>query len=223
MYLTNAEHEAFIRGQAAGLIPVDLPLPENDQEINELIYHVGILESAKIGYRDINGKLRVMELTAFTSKHLDVLTANAMFRLNSYPNWLEGLYNYFSYGSQIVTADDLAGRLSLHNEKISVEQVLKGFELEYTPIIRTGPATLRQKATLVEMILAGRLPMIPRRQWENLTKEEASWFISSVPKPKAGLPESLTIILDAIDGLNPEEKNIVTQIINQKSKWRITA
>ena len=27
MYLTELEHEAFLRGRAAGLIPADVPLP----------------------------------------------------------------------------------------------------------------------------------------------------------------------------------------------------
>lgn len=131
MYLSNNEYEAFCRGQAARLIPANYPLPKNNQEIDDLIYHVGILLSMKIGYRDASGKLRVAELTAFTSEHLDKLAANALFRRNSYPNWLKGLYNYFSYGPKIVTTEDLVGRLSLHDKKLSATQILKGFELKY--------------------------------------------------------------------------------------------
>ena len=36
MYLTELEHEAFLRGRAAGLIPADVPLPTCDKEIDEL-------------------------------------------------------------------------------------------------------------------------------------------------------------------------------------------
>lgn len=139
MYLTNAEHEAFTRAQAAGLIPPDLPIPANDQEIAELIYHVGILVDTKIGYRDATGKLRVTELTTFTSEHLDKLAANAPFRRTTYPNWLKGLSNYFTYGPQIVTPEDLAGRLALN--QITPAQILRGFDLKYVPPVRPDQET----------------------------------------------------------------------------------
>jgi hypothetical protein len=176
MYLSNTEHEAFVRGQTAGLIPTDFLLPKNDQEINELIYHVGILVSARIGHRDASDKLRVMELTAFTSEHLDKLTANALFRQTSYPNWLQGLYNYFSYGPRIVTAEDLAGRLALHNTKLSVTQIMKGFELEYIPKSTTPRQWPVQVSDSVDRLLTA---------FEKLNHEEKT-ILSNIITQKAG-------------------------------------
>ena len=59
MYLTELEHEAFLRGRAAGLIPADVPLPTCDKEIDELILHVGFLFSRRIAYRNRQKKLRL--------------------------------------------------------------------------------------------------------------------------------------------------------------------
>ena len=74
MYLTELEHEAFLRGRAAGLIPADVPLPTCDKEIDEVILHVGFLFCREIAYRNRQKKLRLMTLTAFTEEHLNDLT-----------------------------------------------------------------------------------------------------------------------------------------------------
>jgi len=87
--------------------------------------------------------------------------------------------------------------------------------MEYVPVMWTGLATSRQKATLAEMICNGRLPTITRRQWENMTKEEASQLISSASKPKAELPVSVALVLNVIDRLNPEERELLDELINQ--------
>ena len=39
MFLTLNEYEAFLRGKATGLIPADLSLPQNEKEIDNLIFH----------------------------------------------------------------------------------------------------------------------------------------------------------------------------------------
>ena len=52
MFLTHNEYVAFLRGQAAGLIPADLPLPQNEKEIDNLIFHVGLMFSVRIAYRN---------------------------------------------------------------------------------------------------------------------------------------------------------------------------
>ena len=118
MYLTELEHEAFLRGRAAGLIPADVPLPTCDKEIDELILHVGFLFSREIAYRNRQKKLRLMTLTAFTEEHLNDLTVRlpelrpeevfAVTKLQRevYLNPLEGLYHYFAFGRKIVSADD---------------------------------------------------------------------------------------------------------------------
>lgn len=227
MYLTELEYEAFLRGRAAGLIPANIPLPSCDKEIDELILHAGFLFCREIAYRNRQKKLRLMTLSAFTEEHLNELIGRlpelrpeevftvAGLQREVYLNPLEGLYHYFSFGRKIVSADDLAGRLAVDVTPIPSSQILRGFEMEYVPVTRTGLATSRQKAVLAEMICNGRLPTITRRQWENMTEEEASQLISSAPKPKAELPVSVALVLNVIDRLNPEERTLLDELMNQ--------
>lgn len=227
MHLTELEYEAFLRGRAAGLIPANIPLPSCDKEIDELILHAGFLFCREIAYRNRQKKLRLMTLSAFTEEHLNELIGRlpelrpeevftvAGLQREVYLNPLEGLYHYFSFGRKIVSADDLAGRLAVDVTPIPSSQILRGFEMEYVPAMRTGLATSRQKAALAEMICNGRLPTITRRQWENMTEEEASQLISSAPKPKAELPVSVALVLNVIDRLNSEERTLLDELMNQ--------
>ena len=227
MYLTELEDEAFLRGRAAGLIPANIPLPSCDKEIDELILHAGFLFCREIAYRNRQKKLRLMTLSAFTEEHLNDLIVRlpelrpekvftvAGLQREVYLNPLEGLYHYFSFGRKIVSADDLAGRIAADVTPIPSYQILRGFEMEYVPVTRTGLATSRQKAVLAEMICNGRLPTITRRQWENMTEEEASQLISSAPKPKAELPVSVALVLNVIDRLNSEERTLLDELMNQ--------
>ena len=227
MHLTELEYEAFLRGRAAGLIPANIPLPSCDKEIDELILHAGFLFCREIAYRNRQKKLRLMTLSAFTEEHLNDLIVRlpelrpeevftvAGLQREVYLNPLEGLYHYFSFGRKIVSADDLAGRIATDVTPIPSSQILRGFEMEYVPVTRTGLATSRQKAVLAEMICNGRLPTITRRQWENMTEEEASQLISSAPKPKAELPVSVALVLNVIDHLNSEERTLLDELMNQ--------
>lgn len=227
MHLTELEYEAFLRGRAAGLIPANVPLPTCDKEIDELILHVGFLFCREIAYRNRQKKLRLMTLSAFTEEHLNDLIVRlpelrpeevftvAGLQREVYLNPLEGLYHYFSFGRKIVSADDLTGRIATDVTPIPSSQILRGFEMEYVPVTRTGLATSRQKAVLAEMICNGRLPTITRRQWENMTEEEASKLISSAPKPKAELPVSVALVLNVIDRLNSEERTLLDELMNQ--------
>ena len=227
MHLTELEYEAFLRGRAAGLIPANIPLPSSDKEIDELILHAGFLFCREIAYRNRQKKLRLMTLSAFTEEHLNDLIVRlpelrpeevftvAGLQREVYLNPLEGLYHYFSFGRKIVSADDLAGRIAADVTPIPSSQILRGFEMEYVPVTRTGLATSRQKAVLAEMICNGRLPTITRRQWENMTEEEASQLISSAPKPKAELPVSVALVLNVIDRLNSEERTLLDELMNQ--------
>lgn len=227
MHLTELEYEAFLRGRAAGLIPANVSLPSCDKEIDELILHAGFLFCREIAYRNRQKKLRLMTLSAFTEEHLNDLIVRlpelrpeevftvAGLQREVYLNPLEGLYHYFSFGRKIVSADDLAGRIATDVTPIPSSQILRGFEMEYVPVTRTGLATSRQKAALTEMICNGRLPTITRRQWENMTEEEASQLISSAPKPKAELPVSVALVLNVIDRLNPEERTLLDELMNQ--------
>lgn len=227
MHLTELEYEAFLRGRAAELIPANIPLPSCDKEIDELILHIGFLFCREIAYRNRQKKLRLMTLSAFTEEHLNDLIVRlpelrpeevftvAGLQREVYLNPLEGLYHYFSFGRKIVSADDLAGRIATDVTPIPSSQILRGFEMEYVPVTRTGLATSRQKAVLAEMICNGRLPTITRRQWENMTEEEASQLISSAPKPKAELPVSVALVLNVIDRLNSEERTLLDELMNQ--------
>ena len=227
MYLTELEYEAFLRGRAAGLIPANIPLPSCDKEIDELILHAGFLFCREIAYRNRQKKLRLMTLSAFTEEHLNELIVRlpelrpeevftvAGLQREVYLNPLEGLYHYFSFGRKIVSADDLAGRIATDVTPIPSSQILRGFEMEYVPAMRTGLATSRQKVALAEMICNGRLPTITRRQWENMTEEEASQLISSAPKPQAELPVSVALVLNVIDRLTPEERTLLDELMNQ--------
>lgn len=227
MHLTELEYEAFLRGRAAGLIPANIPLPSCDKEIDELILHAGFLFCREIAYRNRQKKLRLMTLSAFTEEHLNDLIVRlpelrpeevftvAGLQREVYLNPLEGLYHYFSFGRKIVSADDLAGRIAADVTPIPSSQILRGFEMEYVPVTRTGLATSRQKAVLAEMICNGRLPTITRRQWENMTEEEAFQLISSAPKPKAELPVSVALVLNVIDRLNSEERTLLDELMNQ--------
>ena len=215
MYLTELEHEAFLRGRAAGLIPADVPLPTCDKEVDELILHIGFLFCREIAYRNRQRKLRLMTLTAFTEEHLNdliirlpELRPEEVFAVTGlqrevYLNPLEGLYHYFAFGRKIASADDLAGRLAVDITPIPSSQILRGFEMEYVPVMRTGLATSRQKAALAEMICNGRLPTI------------TSLLISSASKLKAELPVSVALVLNVIDRLNPEERELLDELINQ--------
>ena len=168
-----------------------------------------------------------MTLSAFTEEHLNDLIVRlselrpeevftvAGLQREVYLNPLEGLYHYFSFGRKIVSADDLAGRIATDVTPIPSSQILRGFEMEYVPVTRTGLATSRQKAVLAEMICNGRLPTITRRQWENMTEEEAFQLISSAPKPKAELPVSVALVLNVIDRLNSEERTLLDELMNQ--------
>ena len=223
MFLTLNEYEAFLRGKAAGLIPADLSLPQNEKEIDNLIFHVGLMFSVRIAYRNRQMKLRLMELSAFTEEHLE----NIIYRLPAlkypevafvtdfkqeiYLNMLESLAAYFNFGSSIISEDDLAGRLAVNTGIIPPEEILRGFQLEIAPPKLAGIATIEQRERLAQMICEDRLPTIPRRKWENLTMEEAAELISSAKGVQHKLSVSVTLVLDAVKRMNREERYLLEQ------------
>ena len=232
MFLTHSEYEAFLRGQAAGLIPTDLSLPQNEKEFDNLIFHVGLMFYVRIAYRNQQMKLRLMELSSFTEEHLE----NIIYRLPAlkypevafvtdfkqeiYLNMLESLAAYFNFGSSIVAEDDLAGRLAVNTGIIPMEEILRGFQLEIAPPKLAGVATIEQRERLAQMICEGRLPTIPRRKWENLTIKEAAELISSAKDVQHKLPVSVTLVLDAVKRMNREERYLLEQNLhfNQERK-----
>ena len=233
MFLTFNEYEAFLRGQAAGLIPADLSLPQNEKEIDNLIFHVGLMFSVRIAYRNRQMKLRLMELSAFTEEHLE----NIIYRLPSlkypevafvtdfkqeiYLNMLESLAAYFNFGSSIIAEDDLAGRLAVNARIIPREEILRGFQLEIAPPQLAGVATIEQRERLAQMICEGRLPTIPRRKWENLTIKEAAELISSAKDVQHKLPVSVTLVLDAVKRMNREERYLLEQNLHFNPERKI--
>ena len=233
MFLTLNEYEAFLRGKAAGLIPVDLSLPQNEKEIDNLIFHVGLMCSVRIAYRNRQMKLRLMELSAFTEEHLE----NIIYRLpvlkhpevafvtgfkqEIYLNMLESLAAYFRFGSSIISKDDLAGRLAVNTGIISPEKILRGFQLGIAPPQLAGVATIEQRERLAQMICEGRLPTIPRRKWENLTMEEAAEVISSAKDVQHQLPVSVTLVLDAVKRMNREERYLLEQNLHFNPERKI--
>ena len=223
MFLTQREYEAFLRGKASGLIPADLPMPQSEQDIDNLVAHVGLMFSVRIAYRNQQMKLRLIELSAFTEEHLE----NIIYRLPSlkypevafvtdfkqeiYLNMLESLAAYFNFGSSIISEDDLAGRLAVNPAIIPVEKMLRGFQLEIAPPQLAGVATIEQRERLAQMICEGRLSTIPRRKWENLTTEEAAELIISAKSIQQKLPVSVTLVLDAVKRMNREERYLLEQ------------
>ena len=232
MFLTLNEYEAFLRGKATGLIPADLSLPQNEKEIDNLIFHVGLMFSVRIAYRNRQMKLRLMELSAFTEEHSENIIYRlpalkypevavvTNFRQEIYLNMLESLAAYFNFGSSIVAEDDLAGRLAINPEIIPVEKILRGFQLEIAPPQLAGVATIEQRERLAQMICEGRLSTIPRRKWENLTLKEAAELISSAKDVQHKLPVSVTLVLDAVKRMNREERYLLEQNLhfNQERK-----
>ena len=226
MFLTQREYEAFLRGKASGLIPADLPMPQSEQDIDNLVAHVGLLFSARIAYRNMRMKLRLLELSAFTEEHLENIICQLPFlkysevafltdfRLDIHLNKLEALAAYFSFGSSIISEDDLAGRLAVNARIIPADEILRGFQLEVAPPILPGTATIHQKELLAQMICEGRLPTISRRQWENLTKEEAAKLIVSAVEVQQKLPVTVTLVLDAVKRMKPEERFLLEQNLN---------
>ena len=223
MFLTQREYEAFLRGKASGLIPADLPMPQSEQDIDNLVAHVGLMFSARIAYRNRQMKLRLMELSSFTEEHLE----NIIYRLPAlkypevafvtgfkqeiYLNMLESLAAYFRFGSSIISEDDLAGRLAVNARIIPPEEILRGFQLEIAPPQLAGVATIEQRERLAQMICEGRLPTIPRRKWENLTIKEAAELISSAKDVQHKLPVSVTLVLETVKRMNREERYLLEQ------------
>ena len=232
MFLTQREYEAFLRGKASGLIPADLPMPQSEQDIDNLVAHVGLMFSARIAYRNTRMKLRLLELSAFTEEHLENIICQLPFlkysevafltdfRLDIHLNKLEALAAYFNFGSSIIAEDDLAGRLAVNTRIIHREEILQGFQLEIAPPKLAGIATIEQRERLAQMICEDRLPTIPRRKWENLTTEEAAELISSAKDVQHKLPVSVTLVLDAVKRMNREERYLLEQNLhfNQERK-----
>lgn len=193
MNLTFREEEAFFRGKAAGFIPEDCPIPKTEEEIDSLFQYFGPMFSRIVGCRTKQGKLFFAAVSVFSESYLDEAVRRLPELLNEanevtplqtdfFGSPLEELANYFALGHEILNEEDLAARRSA----LSLPEVRRGFDLEYTPGEKADAASMEQRMQLSDLIINGSLPMIDRREWENLTKKDADELIRSTITKQEG-------------------------------------
>ncbi len=228
MFLSKIEHEAFMRGKAAGLIPEETAVPNNETEIDHLIFNIGFLHCRKFAYRDLSSRLKIMTVSTFTKEHLEYIIHNLPgikpdevfhvtdFQQEEYPNVLEGLYHYFAFGREIISEDDLAGRLAVDGKIFSKEQMLKGFAYQYQTVISSDAATDRQKLQIMKIIQAKQIPEISQREWDNLTFAEAEKIIAGAARNQE-LPIPVALALKTIQRLTEKERSLLAKIIMKQN------
>ena len=143
MQLTRREYEAFIRGQAAGLIPEDVPIPNSEAEAEALIVHIGIMFSCHVGCRNSTGQFFFADVSVFSEEYLpraiqklpemrpDIAVVTGL-RLPFRGTPLEELANYFALGEKIVDRDDLQRRLTGQAKTITPAEVLRNLRCKHT-------------------------------------------------------------------------------------------
>ena len=228
MNLTFREEEAFFRGKAAGFIPADCPIPGTEEEIYGLFQHFGPMFSKIVGCRTKHGKLFFAAVSVFSETYLDEVIqrlpellpeANEVTPLQTdfFGSPLDELANYFALGTGILNEEDLAARRSA----LSLPEVRRGFDLEYTPGEKTDVATLEQCMTLSDLVISGSVPLIDRRKWEHLTGKEADELIRSRKKPDELNTDRIERIVREYDRMTPEEKEQIHNIITSKIRKSI--
>lgn len=212
-YLTQREKEAFYRGQAAGIIPADCPVPQTGEEIDGLIQHVGPMCSRTVGCRNRTGKLFFVDISVFSQKHLEATVRRlpellaevsevTPLQIEKYCSPLAELENYFSLGSGIIDEADLASRLT----PVTAAEIRKGFEFKYQPEKIAWLATPEQRMALSEMVMQDRIRPFCRRHWENLTESEAAELIRNNAVPEKEISKRVRLMADEYAKLTPEEK-----------------
>lgn len=212
-YLTQREKEAFYRGQAAGIIPADCPVPQTGEEIDGLILHVGPMCSRTVGCRNRTGKLFFVDISVFSQKHLEATVRRlpellaevsevTPLQIEKYCSPLAELENYFSLGSGIIDEADLASRLT----PVTAAEIRKGFEFKYQPEKIAGLATPEQRMALSDMVMQDRIRPFCPRHWENLTESEAAELIRNHAVPEKEISERVRLVADEYAKLTPEEK-----------------
>ena len=228
MNLTFREEEAFFRGKAAGFIPKDCPIPKTENEIDSLFQHFGPMFSRIVGCRTKQGKLFFAAVSVFSESYLDeavrrlpeLLTeASEVTPLQTefFGSPLEELANYFALGHEILNEEDLAARRSA----LSLPEVRRGFDLEYTPGEKADATSMEQRMKLSDLVACGSIPAIDRRKWEHLTGKEADELIRSRKKPVKLNTDRIERIIREYDRLNPEEKEQIYNIITSKKRKSI--
>ena len=228
MYLMQHEYEAFIRGKTAGLIPHDLPVPENGEQIEDLIAYIGVMFSRTIGCRTRSGKFFLVNLSIFSEKYFPELISKLQwlipeifivtsFQRESFFTPLEALANYFALGIGGMDELDIVNRLSVFHPELTVNEIRKGFELEFKPEILSGLATMEQKIALSELVSQHVIPPITRRKWENLTEWEAAELLAQKHSVNPVSPAVQTAI-DQYNRLTLEEKVLFRELSNKKRR-----
>ena len=223
MNLTFREEEAFFRGKAAGFIPAECPIPGTEEEMYGLFQHFGPMFSKIVGCRTKHGKLFFAAVSVFSESYLDeavrrlpeLLTeASEVTPLQTefFGSPLEELANYFALGHEILNEEDLAARRSA----LSLPEVRRGFDLEYTPGEKADATSMEQRMKLSDLVACGSIPAIDRRKWEHLTGREADELIRSRKKPVKLNTDRIERIIREYDRLNPEEKEQIHNIITSK-------
>ena len=222
MNLTYREKEAFYRGKAAGIIPADCPLPQTGEEIDGLILHVGPMYSRTVGCRDQTGKLFFVEVSVFSQKYLEETIEHlpdlipevsevTELRFEKYNSPLEDLANYFALGPAIINGADIVAWL-FH---LTADDIRKGFELQYEPKKLADCATEEQRMALSERIARGRTKQLSCRQWENLTKQEATELLRNSRRTEDVISERVRLLAGEYAKLTPEEKDMFREITTQ--------
>ena len=223
MNLTFREEEAFFRGKAAGFIPAECPIPGTEEEMYGLFQHFGPMFSKIVGCRTKHGKLFFAAVSVFSETYLDeairrlpelLPEASEITPLQTdfFGSPLDELANYFALGTGILNEEDLAARRSA----LSLPEVRRGFDLEYTPGEKADAASMEQRMKLSDLVACGSVPLIDRRKWEHLTGREADELIRSRKKPVKLNTDRIERIIREYDRLNPEEKEQIHNIITSK-------
>lgn len=221
MFLTEKETEALERCKAAGLLAQDRSAPETEADYQETMEDLGLLHCKKIAYRSKSGKLKFALLTGFdaslfsqkkkiyASKNPDVLAISPI-EADDFEKSLslEAWYCFFKQGIALLDINEFNSRITKTPRQMTLAELGKGFSLKYAHESKQT-ASRKQLDVLAEMIVSGRLPLIPQREWENLSKTLASELISSVPapaKPKKTVSPKVKKIMALYKELSKEEK-----------------
>ncbi len=193
MNLTFREEEAFFRGKTAGFIPEDCPLPETEEEIDSLFQYFGPMFSRIVGCRTKQEKLFFAAVSVFSESYLDEAVRRLPEMLNEasevtplqkdfFGSPLDELANYFALGHGILNEEDLAAKKS----RLTLPEIRRGFDAKYKPEEKADAASMEQRMMLSDLIINGSLPMIDRREWENLTKKDADELIRGIITKQEG-------------------------------------
>jgi len=225
MNLTFREEEAFLRGQAAGIIPADCPLPETMDEIFSLIRYIGPMFSRIVACRTNRKKLIFVTVSVFSESYLAEVIGRLPELLNTVSEvtplqkeWfgspLDELANYFALGPAIVSESDIVA----WSFRLTADDIRKGFELKYEPETESDAASMEQRVTLSELVIRGSIPMIDRRRWEQLTGKEADELIRSRKEPDKLNMEKVRRPIREYDRLTPKEKARICNVITSKGE-----